>query len=153
LPVLTACFRPLVLALCLPLLLFSPLYPSRATALGTALTTNATLTRLELPANAILDEGAAALAGALRTNRSLTHLDLAANNIRDEGGYVLGRALLANTALRRLLLASNSVGESPRADTWCGSDLRGRGGVEEERKGKYLSGGLRELEHGHLDLR
>jgi Ran GTPase-activating protein (RanGAP) involved in mRNA processing and transport len=82
-----------------------------AAALGDVLTSNTTLTCLNLVMNKIGNEGAVALGDALTSNTTLTYLGLCVNNIGNEGAVALAEALKGNTSLTELRLDNNAIGE------------------------------------------
>ena len=70
---------------------------------------NTHLSSLRLSFNSIGAEGANSLAQALRVNTSLSSLDLSNNSIGDEGADSLSQALRENTSLSSLYLCYNSI--------------------------------------------
>jgi hypothetical protein len=81
--------------------------------LSAALSTNSTVTTLNLGFNNLGDEGAAMVAAGLEKNVALTSLELSSNNIRLVGAQALARALTTNTSLRTLNLALNNFLNTP----------------------------------------
>jgi hypothetical protein len=77
-----------------------------ATALGLALESNSTLTRLRLDENE-LGDGAIALGRALLVSLTLRHLSLALAEVSAEGGRALATGLAANSSLLSLDLSGN----------------------------------------------
>ncbi|KAF9956198.1 hypothetical protein BGZ72_002950, partial [Mortierella alpina] len=82
-----------------------------ALALSKTLTTNTTLTTLDLRGNNIGNDGALALSEALKTNSTLSSLNLQYNSIGENGAQALAKALKTNKALTTLYLKGNSIGE------------------------------------------
>ena len=72
---------------------------------------NTHLSSLRLSFNSIGAEGANSLAQALRVNTSLSSLDLSNNSIGSEGADFLGLALRVNLSLSKLDLSKNSIGD------------------------------------------
>ena len=84
---------------------------SGAASLSQALSVNTSLTYLDLSSNKIYNSGAASLSQALSVNTSLTYLDLSSNRILDSGAASLSQALLVNTSLIHLSLGSQIIGD------------------------------------------
>ena len=84
---------------------------SVAASLSQALSVNTSLTYLDLSSNKIYNSGAASLSQALSVNTSLTYLDLSSNRILDSGAASLSQALLVNTSLIHLRLGSQIIGD------------------------------------------
>lgn len=59
--------------------------------------------------NMIRLDGAITLCQSLSTNKSLTYLELSYNSLSSSGGIALGNALQDNTTLKTLLIANNSI--------------------------------------------
>jgi len=64
---------------------------------------------LDLDYNRIGDEGAEALGEAIKTNPSITKLNLNRNQIGDEGAIALAEALQTNTSITALGLYGNQI--------------------------------------------
>jgi hypothetical protein len=75
-----------------------------------ALATNSTLTTLHLGGNSIGDDGAKAMGEALATNSTLTTLDLQYSKIGAEGAKTMAEALATNSTLTTLHLGGNNIG-------------------------------------------
>ena len=88
---------------------------SGAASLSQALSVNTSLTYLDLSSNKIYNSGAASLSQALSVNSSLTYLDLSSNEICDSGAASLSQALSVNTSLTYLDLSSNKIYNSGAA--------------------------------------
>ena len=88
---------------------------SGAASLSQALSVNTSLTYLDLSSNEIYNSGAASLSQALSVNTSLTYLDLSSNRILDSGAASLSQALSVNTSLTYLDLSSNEIYNSGAA--------------------------------------
>lgn len=82
-----------------------------ATAIGTLLTTNSTLIIIQLWYNMIGDDGAVALGCSLKNNNSLIRLHLEGNKIGDIGVKTIADALHKNSTLKRLRVDRNNVGD------------------------------------------
>ena len=73
-------------------LCWNNLYPASADSLAASLTTNTTLTKLDLSGNNLGPAGAKSLATALETNTTLKNLFLFENNISEAGRKKLNEA-------------------------------------------------------------
>ena len=89
--------------------------------LGKVLTSNSTLTELDLSRNSISDAGAKSLAGALKSNSKLMKLYLTRNEIGDDGAEGLADGLRSNTTLSTLHLSSNGIADN--GATWLAQAL------------------------------
>lgn len=78
-------------------------------SLARALSSNSTITNIDLGDNNIGDEGTKHLAGVLSTNSTVTTIKLDINNIGDEGAKYLIDALSTNTTVTIIQLGSNSI--------------------------------------------
>lgn len=78
-------------------------------AIVESLSTNSTLTKLDLSANDIDNRGALAISNALKINTTLCRLDLAYNWIDEEGVKSIASALAINTTLTALFLQYNFI--------------------------------------------
>ena len=83
-----------------------------ATALASALKTNATITTIDLNQNETGDAGVAALAEALKTNTTVTAINLVKNDIGDAGAVALADALESNKAISMIMLSENKIGDA-----------------------------------------
>lgn len=86
--------------------------PAGATSLSSALSKNATLTRISLTSNVLGDSGAGAIARALKSNNTLRSLDLEENGIGQQGATALAEALVTNRGLESLHLSENPFGDA-----------------------------------------
>ena len=87
-----------------------------AVHLGTVLTNNHLLTKLDISDNPIGDIGAAALGDIIRSNTVLTTLHMGKCGITSEGCVQLAAGLIENTTIQTLWLNGNHVGvEGARA--------------------------------------
>jgi Ran GTPase-activating protein (RanGAP) involved in mRNA processing and transport len=84
--------------------------PTQAKQLAKELTSNTTLTSINLNGNRIGDAGTVALAGALASNKTLSCLQLCRNDIGDVGLDALGQAMVQNASLTELNLRANNFG-------------------------------------------
>jgi len=78
-------------------------------ALGSALKTNTTLTRLALTDVRIRDEGARRVCEGLKYNTTLTRLELDETSLREKAGEYLSELLKVNTTIRSLDLSHNDL--------------------------------------------
>eukprot|EP01063_Lacrimia_lanifica_P015548 TRINITY_DN2226_c0_g1_i1.p1 TRINITY_DN2226_c0_g1~~TRINITY_DN2226_c0_g1_i1.p1 ORF type:complete len:815 (+),score=320.07 TRINITY_DN2226_c0_g1_i1:159-2447(+) len=78
-------------------------------AVGTALSAQTTISRLELHDNTLGDDGVGAIMKALHTNKALTYLDLSNTKIGDRGGNAIAGMLKNNNSLRQLHMRQNNV--------------------------------------------
>jgi Ran GTPase-activating protein (RanGAP) involved in mRNA processing and transport len=77
----------------------------------TALTSNTSLLKINLPDNNISDEGVRHLAGSLKVNNTLRCINLSENHISKAGAKFLAEALMVNKMLENLYLNSNKIGD------------------------------------------
>jgi len=77
-------------------------------SLGTALSTNTTLTSVNLEGNEITEEGAVAMAESLSSNTTLRIFEIKDNSIGDEGVSALSKGL-GKTGLIHLDVTSNNI--------------------------------------------
>ena len=82
---------------------------ARAAGLAEALKSNTTLTVLNMSDNQIDDVVAAGLAEALKSNTALTVLNMSANHIDDAGAASLAEALKSHTTLTVLNMSDNLI--------------------------------------------
>lgn len=64
---------------------------------------------MDISWNKVGTEGAVPIAHAIQVNRSVTRLDLSACSIDDQGGQALAHSLIDNTCMEILLLAQNQI--------------------------------------------
>jgi GTPase SAR1 family protein len=95
-------------------LVFSKMEAEDAAALGAALESNRTLTRLSL-LDDMMDDGAASIARALRANSTLVRLDLLRCSIGPTGASSIAAGLELNSSLTHLNLSRNSIGSDGAA--------------------------------------
>lgn len=104
--------------------------------LGTFLTTNTSLTQLDLSYNLLGPKGIEVLAGGLTGNSTLLSLTLANNGAGKGGADAISKALIVNSTLLLLDLQSNELGDEGcsllvqglgRNNTLASIDLRSNG--------------------------
>ena len=83
-----------------------------AHAIGTMLMTNTTITSLSIRFDDITGEGIHTIATMLTTNTTITQLDLMHNNLRNEGAILIANMLAVNTTLTILNLCINNIGDN-----------------------------------------
>ena len=81
---------------------------------------------LRLDWNMIRLDGAIDLANSISSNQTLTFLDLSYNSLATGGGITLGVSLLANTTLETLILQNNNL-DSVACFTICAGIIENRG--------------------------
>ena len=80
-----------------------------AKALAELLTTNTSITKLDLGNNRITTEGIKALVEAIKSNNSITSLNLNSNSIDDEGAKSLAELIQTSATVVKINLAGNKI--------------------------------------------
>ncbi len=84
---------------------------SGATAIGTSIKFNQSLTHLDLSFNGIGTEGGEALGNSLHSNTTLQYLNISSNNIRPRAVYILMSGVKSCVSLKTVDISHNPIGE------------------------------------------